>query len=561
MKLIIIGGSSAGANAAARARLLDKDCEIDLIEETDTITFANCGLPYFISSQVKSSNQLISYTPEEFQKRYNVTVHINTQVISIFPAEKQIEVKNSHSTFRISYDKLILCNGCKPIQPAYDYLPQDKTFTLKTIHDMIRLKTFIREKSPRSVLVVGGGFIGMEMVDAFYKLGLDIYIAEISSQLLPKLDSEVSFLLWRHLLRLGINIYKYSVVSGYSNDTKKVFISLEEDGKSAGYVIPDCIVLTIGIQPEIEIAKLARLKIGTTGGIEVDEFLKTSDNSIYAAGDIAEITQIIAGKKIRFPLASIATKQGRIAASNALGENRKYEGVTGSYVIEICDETIGSAGISEKYAKECGIDFDFVLISPYSQDSYYPQVEKLFLKLLFEKGTGRILGVQCFGKTGVDKIIDIISTAIKGNLKINELSELDLAYAPMHSMPFHAINLSGRVAELQIENPNSFISPYWFWSELMQPDRIDNQDFLVIDLTPDIEATQTRDLPNTIHIPFFEVRTRLKEIPKTKSIYLLSEDGKDGYLAWKFLKQSEFVQVFVLKGGLDWLNCFSIATK
>ncbi len=536
-KILIIGGVAAGATAAARLRRLSESAEITILERGPYVSYANCGLPYFISGDIKNRAKLLLQTPEGFLKRYNVNVFVNTEAMEIDSKNKKVKIKYKEEEKFLEYDYLLLSQGGNPIFPEMPGAHSEHVFKLWTVPDMDRISNFLDEKKPQTAVVVGGGFIGLEMAEAFHSRNIQTTIIEFANHVMPVMDKEFGELVKQRLNHFGITVEVGVAVKGVLTDSKEVELS---DGRK---ISADLVLFSVGVRPELSLAKNAGLEIGTTGGLLVNKFLQTSDPSIYAAGDILEISNKISNKKVRIPLAGPANRQGRIAATNILQKNStKYGGALGTSVVKILDSTAASTGLTEKVAIENGFQTEVVYLHKEHHAGYYPGAEMIHLKLVFDKTNGKILGAQAFGKQGVDKRIDVISTAIHAGLTVEDLTELDLAYAPPYSSANDPINLISFVALNSMTGFSPTISPKKAIENIL------NNNVLLIDVrTPD--EFKKGHVKGSINIPVDEIRNRITDFPKDKPFYLTCRVGYRGHLALRILKENGFHDVKNITGG------------
>ncbi len=536
-KIVIIGGVAGGATAAARARRLDETAEITIIEMGKYVSFANCGLPYFISGDIKNRNKLLLQTPKGFNDRYKIQVLVETEAIAINREEKYVLVKNHLGEQKIFYDKLILSQGGRPIVPDIPGAKSPHVFILRDLTDMDSIHEFIQNHHPKNAVVVGGGFIGLEMAEALHKRGLKVTIVEKADQVMINHDKEFSEMILQHLKEHQIEVFLKTSLTSIDLNSKTATL---EDGSK---IPADVILFSIGVRPELNLVKQAGLAIGETGGALVNEYLESSDPDIYIIGDMAEITQRVSGKKVRVPLAGPANRQGRIAASNALGEKRKYKGALGSSIVKIFHKTAAMTGLSEKVLKQNGIQYDVATVHPNHHAGYYPGAKQLTLKLLYSKPDGKILGAQAFGEEGVDKRIDVIATAILGNLTVFDLEEVDLAYAPPYSSANDPVNMACFVAENNLISFSPTISAEEFFKQIKE-----NPSAIVLDVR-DHSELHSGFLPNSLNIPLNHLRSKLHELPKDKDIYIHCRVGYRGHLATRILLQNGFTRVKNISGG------------
>lgn len=535
-KILIIGGVAAGATAAARARRLDGEAEITLLEAGDDVSFANCGLPYYIGGDVKNRSDLILASPETFRDQYRVTVHTATEATAIDRAKKTVTTinkKNGKET-KFEYDSLILAQGGKPIVPPLPGVNGENVFQLWTLDDMDKINDFIEKKEPKTAVVVGGGFIGLEMVEALVKRGLEVNLVEMAPQIMPLLEGEMAGFLTKELLDYGVKMHLGKSMQAIEGNSVKI-----NDGTS---LPADMVLLSVGVRPTLKLAQDAGLEIGKAGGLLVNERLQTSDEHIFAAGDMLEIENLINNRKTRVPLAGPANRQGRIVAENALGGNKAYKGATGTSVVKLFGAVAGSTGLNLKQARDAGFDADAVVVHKSSHTSYYPGSEKVSLMLIFEKATGKLLGAQSAGRVGIDKRIDVIATAIAGGLTLADLEEIDLAYAP----PFNSPNGPVHMAAFTGENHRSGFSPSILAQDL-EKFALERKP-IVIDLRDPISFRKA-NLAGSTNISQNILRENMDQLPKDHPILLVSDDGQKGHVSLRMLKGAGFDQVYNLSGG------------
>lgn len=530
-KLLIIGGVAGGATAAARARRLDEQAEIILFERGAHISFANCGLPYYIGQVIKDRGKLLVTTPKAFRDRYNIDIRVFSEVTAIDTKNRQVEVKNlkTGDSYRESYDKIILSPGAEPLRPPFEGIDMDNIFNLRDIPDAERIKAYVDTKKPASAVIVGGGFIGLEMVENLVYRGVKTTIVEILDQVMPSLDYDMAAMIHPHLKEKGVICELGNGVKSFSRDGDRLIVSTEK-----GHAIEcNMVILSIGIRPENRLAREAGLEIGETGGIKVDTTMRTSDRNIYAVGDAVEIKDFITGLPTMTPLAGPANKQGRIAADNALGRKSIFKGTLGTSVVKIFDLTVASTGATEKVLKRNKIPYLISYTHSDSNASYYPGAETMAIKLIFSPRSGKILGAQIVGKKGVDKRIDVLATAIRGAMTVYALEELELAYAPPYSSAKDPINIAGFVAanilKGDVENIN--------WNELDDLDRDKN---LFIDLRNKKELDTSGVIEGALHMPLHELRGKITQLDKDKNYVLYCASGHRSYLGYRILLQNGF---------------------
>lgn len=539
MKVLIIGGVAGGATAAARIRRLDEKAEIVIIERSHYISYANCGLPYFVGGVIKDKRDLTLQTPESFSKRYKVEVRVRHEAMRIVPSEKKVVIRDlsSNDVYEERYDKLILSTGAKAVKPSIEGIDSPRVLTLKTVEDALLVKELSIGKNSRKALVIGGGFIGIEMVENFRHLGLEVTLVERGSQILPQLDGDMATMALRELESNGVKaLFGVSVLEFLDEgETLKAKLS---DGS---IIESDFAILSIGVMPETELAKDAGIKLGIKGAVSVNEKMETSVKDIYAIGDMVEIRHIVNGKKALISLAGPANKEARILANNLCGISSAYKGALGTSIVKVFSLNVASTGFNERQLIEEGADYEAIVLSPLNHASYYPGSYPLTMKVLFRKKDGLILGAQIIGKDGVDKRIDVLATAIKAKMTGMDLTELDLAYAPPYSSAKDPVNMAGYM----IENvPNGAIRQFHFRD--IESLRVKNDVFL-LDARTRLEFEKGH-IEGFTNIPLDELRGRLGELPADKGIYLMCETGLRSYLACRLLTQHGF-ECYNLAGG------------
>lgn len=546
-KTVIIGGVAGGATAAARLRRRDASMEIIIFERGDYISYANCGLPYYIGDVIKSRDALLLQTPMAMKSKYDIDVRIHNEVIKLKPEEKQVMVKDLQTGIEYleSYDNLIIATGSTPIKPPIPGIESENIFTMWTVPDTDRIKEYIKESRPKSAAVIGGGFIGLEMAENLHKEGLDVSLIEMQDQVMNSLDFEMAQLLHENMRMNQINLILNDGVKSFIKENKMTEILLNSGKK----VKADMVILSIGIKPNSTLAKDAGLEVNERGGIVVDKYLRTSYSDIYAVGDVIEVEHYITKNKKMIPLAGPANKQGRIVADNIAGDEKTYEGSLGTSIAQVFDLDAASVGINEKTLKAMGKeknkDYETVLITQKSHAGYYPGSTPLTLKMIFEK-SGKILGAQIVGQQGVDKRIDTLATTIRLNGTVFDLKELELAYAPPFSSAKDPVNMLGFVAENKINGLVSFVE----WDEvdeLLNDETKENQ-FMLLDVTEDIER-MVYAIPKSYHIPLGELKKRMNELDKNAFIIVYCAIGVRSYIAARTLMQNGFNKVSVLSGG------------
>jgi len=533
-KVLIVGGVAGGASAAARLRRLDEETEIVLFERSQYISFANCGLPYYVGGTIENRKRLLLQTPKRFKARFNVDVRIKNEVLNINRDERKIEVVNltTGEKYFESYDKLILSPGSKPARPPIPGIDSELIFTLRDISDADSIIDFIEKHRPKRAVVIGAGYIGLEMAENLRRRGLLVAIVEMADQVMPTMDKEMANLLHQHLHEQSIALWLNDGVSSFSQSDSKLTVGL----KSGMELACDFAVLSIGVKPEVKLARQSGLAIGSCGGIKVNEYFQTSDPDIYAVGDAVEVKDFVLSSDTLIPLAGPANKQGRIAADNLCGRNVKYKGTQGTAILKIFDLTAAITGASEKALKKTDINYERLYTHPAHHVGYYPGARQMHIKLLFTKPEGKILGVQIVGSKGVDKRIDIFATAIRAGMTVFDLQELELAYAPPYGSGKDAVNMTGFVGGNILDGT----------SKIKHYDELDDKDF-IIDVRRTAEIARGA-IHGAVNIPVDEIRERLNELPKDKTINLSCAVGVRSYIASRILQQKGF-DVKSLSGG------------
>ena len=526
MKVVIIGGVAGGATAAARIRRLDEKAEIVVFERSGFISYANCGLPYYIGGTIEDEGDLTLQTPESFYKRFRVKMNVRHEVTALHPESKMVTVKNieNGTVFTETYDKLILSPGAKPIKPNFEGIDSDKIFTLRTVEDTLKIKKFINETYPKSAVVVGGGFIGIEVAENLRELGIDVTLVEAADQLMAPFDSDMASFIHAELRKNGVNLMLGRFVEGFADTDDGICVKL----KNSPTLHANMVVMAIGVAPETTLAKDAGLELGIKGSIVVNDRMETSGPDIYAVGDAVQIRNFVTDTGALISLAGPANKQGRIAADNICGIDSHYRGSQGSSVIKIFDMTAASTGINDKTAKALGLSTDKVILSPMSHAGYYPGGKMMTMKVLFEKDTYRLLGAQIVGFDGVDKRIDVIATAIRAGMKAYELAELDLAYAPPYSSAKDPVNMAGYI----VENIKNGVVKQWYYEDTESLQRDEN--VTLLDTRTPTEYSRGH-VEGFINIPVDELRERLSELDSSKPVYVICQSGLRSYIATRIL--------------------------
>ncbi len=526
-KILIVGGVAGGATAAARLRRLDEKSQIIMFERGEYISFANCGLPYYIGNVIENRDALLVQTVEGMKKRFNLDIRNFSEVVSIDAEKMEVTVNNlsTGETYVEKYDELILSPGASPIKPPITGIADaDNIFTLRNIPDTDAIKGFVDTKNPKEAVVVGGGFIGIEMAENLVERGVRVHLVEMLNQVMAPIDFEMAQIVHKHMVEKGVDLILGDGVDSFEENGRVVKL------KSGRKINSDITILSIGIRPENELAKSAGLELGDRGHIRVNENFETSKPHIYAVGDAIETQGLIYGEASSIALASPANRQARIVADRINGIDSKYKGVLGTSVAKVFDLTVSSTGYNEKKLKNMGKnDFKSIHIHPLSNAGYYPTAKPLDLKLIFEIPSGRVLGAQAIGEVGVEKRIDVIATAIAAKMTVRDLQELELSYAPPFSSAKDPVNMAGYVASNILDGIEAV--------SVMEIDDIVEKGGYLIDVRT-VGEFMAGSMPGAVNIPLDELRDRLDEIPKDKDIYINCQVGLRGYLAVRILKNN-----------------------
>ena len=539
MKVVIIGGVAGGATAAARIRRLDEQAEIIVFERSGYISYANCGLPYYIGDTITDPEALTLQTPESFFSRFQITMKVRHEVTAIHAERNVVSVKNleTGAEFEERYDKLLLSPGAKPSLPPVPGTDIDRLFTLRTVEDTFRIKDYINKKNPRSVILAGGGFISLELAENLRHLGMDVTIIQRPKQLMNPFDEDMASFIHSEMRSHGIRLLLGHTVEGFEETENGVRVLLKEEAPLSA----DMAVLAIGVSPDTRLAEMAGLKLGIKNSIIVNERMETSVPNIFAVGDAVQVKHFVSGEDSLISLAGPANKQGRIAADNICGKDSRYSGSQGSSIIKVFNMTAAVTGLNEKSAKKAGLSVDKVILSPMSHAGYYPGGKVMTMKVVFEKETYRLLGAQIVGYEGVDKRIDVLSTAIRAGMKATDLNELDLAYAPPYSSAKDPVNMAG----FMIENIAS--------GQLKQFHLEDINDLpldgsvTLLDARTEGEFSRGH-VTGFINIPVDQLRENLNKLPKDKPVYVMCQSGLRSYIACCILK-GEGYDAYNFSGG------------
>ena len=538
MKVVVVGGVAGGASAAARLRRLDESAEIIMFERGEYISFANCGLPYYIGGEITDRAALTLQTPQSFHSRFHVDVRINSEVTAIDPKAKQVTVRSKdRGEYTESYDKLILSPGAAPIRPPMEGADNERVFTLRNIPDTYKIRGYVEEQHPKSAVVVGGGYIGVEMAENLKNAGVDVTIVELADHVIAPLDYDMACDVHRYLKEKGVGLILQNGVQSIREEDGALRLTLSD-----GEIDTDLAIMAVGVRPDTALAKEAGLELNRRGAIVVDEHMLTSDPDIYAVGDAVEVTDFVTGEKAYIPLAGPANKQGRIAADNICGIPTTYKNTQGSAVLKIFDMTVATTGVNERAAKAAGLDYDKVYTFSNSHASYYPGSTGMSIKTLYEKGTGKILGAQIVGFDGVDKRCDVLATAIRAGMTAKDLTELELCYAPPFGSAKDPVNFVGYV----IENTLAGRVKNFFWDDVAKLPR--DGSVTLLDVRTDLERENGQYIDGFIHIPVDELRERVGELDKSKPVYIHCRTGLRSYVACCMLAGLGF-DCYNLSGG------------
>lgn len=531
MKVVIVGGVAGGATAAARIRRLNEKAEIIVFERSGYISYANCGLPYYIGNVITEQEELTLQTPESFFSRFRINMKVHHEVISIHPEQKTISVRNLENgeEFEEFYDKLILSPGAKPAQPRLPGIGIEKLFTLRTVEDTLRIKEYINQNHPKSVVLAGGGFIGLELAENLRELGMDVTIVQRPKQLMNPFDADMASFIHNEMRKHKVTLALGYTVEGFEEKDGGVDVLLKDEKP----LHADMVVLAIGVVPDTHLAKKAGLELGLKDSIVVNDRMETSVPDIYAAGDAVQVKHYVTGQNALISLAGPANKQGRIIADNICGGDSRYPGSQGSSVIKVFDLTAAVTGINEKNARKYGLNIDTVILSPLNHAGYYPGGKVMTMKVVFEKETYRLLGAQIVGYEGVDKRIDVLSTAIHAGLSATQLKDLDLAYAPPYSSAKDPVNMAG----FMIDNISKGILKQWHIEDLADLPHDGSVTLLDVRTVSEYNKGHIEGFQN---IPVDDLRERLDEFEKGKTVYVICQSGLRSYIATRILEENGY---------------------
>jgi NADPH-dependent 2,4-dienoyl-CoA reductase/sulfur reductase-like enzyme/peroxiredoxin family protein/rhodanese-related sulfurtransferase/TusA-related sulfurtransferase len=549
MKYVIIGGVAGGATTAARLRRIDEKSEIIIFEKGEYISYANCGLPYYIGGTIPERDNLFVQTPQSFSKRFNLEVRNFSEVVSIDKTNRQITVKDTRTgkTYNENYDKLVLSPGAEPVRPPLPGINQEGIFTLRNVPDTDRIKTYIDKKQPKHAVVVGAGFIGLEMAENLHRCGINVTIVEMADQVMTPLDYSMASIVHQHLKTKNVEFYLKTGVSSFASDNGRIIINLS-NSKS---IRTDLVILSIGVRPDSKLAKDAGLAIGETGGISVNEYLQTSDKDIYALGDAIEFTNAVTRTKMISYLAGPANKQGRIVADNIVkGNVKKYNGSINTAIAKVFDIIVAAAGVSGKQLAKLNIPHITSTTHSSSHAGYYPGAHPMSIKIMFSPIDGRLLGAQIVGYEGVDKRIDLLSAAITKGETVHDIAEIEHAYAPPYSSAKDPVNIAGMVAENILDGTTKIVT----WRDIAKNH---SENIFLLDVRTKNEF-ELGSIEGAVNFPLDELRNHIGEIPRDKKIIVFCGVGLRAHVACRILTQHGFSEVYNLSGGL---KTYEMATQ
>lgn len=547
MKVVIIGGVAGGATAAARIRRLDEKAEIIVLERSGFVSYANCGLPYYIGGLIKDEHELTVQTPESLWNRYRIDVRVLQEAVAIDREKKEVTVKilETDEEYSESYDKLILAPGAVPIVPDISGIDNPRIYTLRTIEDALHIRNSVDLNDIMSAVVIGGGFIGLETAENLWSLGIHITLIDAADQVLPQLDRDMAGFVHSHLKENGFELLLNRTVSGFESVEEGIIVNLD----NGDIIETDMVLMAIGITPESGLAKKAGLELGNRDAIKVNRYMQTSDPDIYAVGDAVEIRSFITGKRMSVPLAGPANKQGRIAADNIAGYDSRYKGASSTSIIKIYDMTAATTGLNEKRARELEIPYEKVILSSPSHAAYYPGGHLMSMKVLFNINTWKIIGAQIVGYDGVDKRIDVLAAVMQSGGDVVTLKDIDLAYAPPFSSAKDPINMVGYIAENVLTGKTKL----FYCEDIAELKK--REDIQRIDVRTASEFSAGKIDGFEYLIPVDELRDRLNELTVDKPVYVVCQSGLRSYIACRILSQEGF-DCYNLAGGYRFYECF-----
>ncbi len=538
MKTVIIGGVAGGASAAARLRRLDESAEIIVLERSGYVSYANCGLPYYVGGVIEDRNKLTLQGPESFRERFNIDVRVRNEAISIDTASKTVTVRrlDDGSEYVESYDYLILSPGAKALRPDLPGIDDPRVMTLRTVEDALCMRDYVVERKPRSAVVAGGGYIGLEVAENLVEMGIEVTMVQRPKQVLPPIDPEMAAELHRNLRSHGIGLRLGTAAVGFRTDDR-----LAVELGTGEILETDMAVIALGVTPDTKLAADAGLELGMKGSILVDDHMRTSAPDVYAVGDAVQVKNSVTGEDALIALAGPANRQGRIAADNICGMDSTYIGSQGSSVIKVFEQTVGMTGLNERSAKNAGIQYEKIYLYSAPHATYYPGGRNMSIKILFEKDSGKVIGSQIIGYEGVDKRTDVLATAIRAEMTYEDLAELDLSYAPPYSSAKDPVNMAGFV----MENVSNGLMKQFFWDQV--DGKICDPGVTVLDTRTDHEYAESH-IEGVRHIPLDSIRDRMSEIDAGKPIYVMCHSGLRSYIAARILSQNGF-DCYNLAGG------------
>lgn len=538
MKVVIIGGVAGGATAAARLRRLDERAEIVVFERGGYVSYANCGLPYYLGGKIARREKLTLQTPQSFKRRFNVDVRVHSEVTQILRAEKKVRVRTSDGReYFESYDKLIYSPGAKPLRPPFAG-DSERVFTLRTVEDTFRIDDFIKREHPKTAIVAGGGFIGLEAAENLAERGISVTVLQMEEQVMPPFDYDMACILHSHMREKGVDLRLKSKVTALNASGGTVAAQIEGGAE----ISADFVLLALGVVPETQLAAEAGLELGLKGAVAVDAHMRTSDPDIYAVGDAVQIKNTITGREALVPLAGPANKQGRIAADNLCGLPSTYKGAQGTSVLKLFDLTAAAAGLNERAALQANIPFGSVVLFSPDHATYYPGAKNMTLKVLYNRIDGKIIGAQAVGFAGVDKRIDVLATAIYAGMTAEQLTELDLAYAPPYSSAKDPVNMAGYA----IGNICGGLVRQHTWRDM--PALLKRNDIILLDVQTEGEFEEAH-FEGALNIPVDELRSRMNELDRGKTVYVNCYSGLRSYIACRILSANGF-ECSNLSGGM-----------
>ena len=547
--LVIVGGVAGGASAAARARRLSENADIIIFERGPHVSFANCGLPYYIGGEIAAKGELLLQTPQSLKARFNLDVRVNTEVVSIDRTRMCVTARelSSGREYEQVYDDLILSTGASPLKPPIPGIERPGHFTVRNIPDVEQIISWLKDSIGCRAVVVGGGYIGLEMAEQLHRRGLAVTLVEALPQVMAPIDPEMAAWLHAELRSNGIEVHLNSPVSAFegpgASETARASMVVLKDGKR---LPADVVVLGLGVRPETGLAKLAGLEIGSLGGIRVNEHMQTSDHRIWAVGDAVEVRDPITGTWSIIPLAGPANRQGRIAADNIFGRRSRYKGTWGTSILRLFNVTAGCTGANEKSLQRAGIKYQVVHLHPWSHALYYPGATNIAMKIIFDPETGKLLGAQVVGQEGVDKRIDVLATALQAGLTVYDIAELELAYSPPYGSAKDPANMAGMAAENVL---NGYVQlAQWFEVEHLNP-----KTQVILDVR-NPEEYQAGNIPGSLNIPLGQLRKRLGELPKDREIIVHCQTGQRSYFAARILAQHGFIVRNLTGSYRTWKN-------